>query len=128
MTYALDKLHQALTCMAQHDSLRDGLAQSIAQHLACIRIKDLPDACRAEFAALLNQLCTGRILEPNMSVRKMLDAFDNEEITVMRASILRLHDAVAQHKTSPAIINEASQSVSTIGEKSTSSNNYRAKR
>ncbi len=116
MTYALDKLRQAVACMARQDSPRDGLAQAIAQHLACIRVKDLPEECRAEFADLLDWICAGRILEPNMSVRKMLDAFGEEEIDAMRALLLRLHDTAAQHKTSSAITNEAGQPFSNIGE------------
>lgn len=115
MTYALDKLRQAVACMAQQDSPRDGLAQAVAQHLACIRVKDLPGACRAEFAALLDWICTGRILEPNMSVRKMLDTFDDDEIAAMHALLLRLHDTAAQHKTSSGLTKETGQSISSVG-------------
>ena len=96
MTYALNKLRLAVDCLAQPGLQRDRLAKAIAEHLVCIRIKDLPLAYRAEFATLIDRLCMGRVLEPNMSVRQMLDAIDDKEVTAMTASIISLHDAVTR--------------------------------
>lgn len=106
MSYALNKLGLAVGCLKRPGPQRDNLAVAIAAHLACIRIKDLPVACRADFAALLDRLCMGRILEQNTSVRQMLDMMEDSEVTAMAATIVSLYDAVVHSQVTSATAGE----------------------
>ncbi|WP_019139878.1 hypothetical protein [Noviherbaspirillum massiliense] len=98
MSYAWSKLRLAVRCLADAGSPRERLALAIAEHLVCLRPKDLPSAWRAEFASVINRLCLRRVVEQDASVQRMVEVLDDAEVGAMIASILRLYDAVTRYQ------------------------------
>jgi hypothetical protein len=98
MSYTWNKLQLAVHCLASAGSQRERLAAALAEHLACLRPKDLPSGWQAEFALALDRLCLGRVLEQEASVRRIVDALDDEDVDAMISSILRFYDAVTRYQ------------------------------
>lgn len=98
MSYAWSQLRLAVHCLAKDGAQRERLTVAIAEHLICIRPKDLPMALRQEFASVIDHLCLGRVLKQDASVRRMAEALDDKEINVMIDTILHLYDAVTRYQ------------------------------
>lgn len=98
MSYAWNKLRLAVHCLTAAGSQRERLTAAIAEHVVCLRPKDLPSPWRPEFASVIDHLCLGRVLEQDASVRRMVEALDEKEVGAMIGSILRLYDAVTRYQ------------------------------
>lgn len=98
MACAWNKLQLAVHCLVQAGSQRDRLTIAIAEHLICLRPKDLPAASRTKFTGMIDRLCLGRVQELNASVQRMVNAIDDHEVDVMVASILHMYEEVTRYQ------------------------------
>jgi hypothetical protein len=98
MSYAWEKLLLAVQCLAKDGSQRDRLTAAMAGHLVCLRPKELPAEVRQKFAALIDDMCHGRVQEKSASVRRMIEGLDDHEVDRMSDSIIRIYDAVARYQ------------------------------
>jgi hypothetical protein len=98
MSNAWEKFRLAVQCLAKEGSKRDCLAAAIAEHIVCLRPKELPAEVRPEFAALIDGLCLGRVQEESASVRKMVAEINDRKVDHMIHSINRIYDAVAWYQ------------------------------
>lgn len=112
MSYAWNKLRLAVHCLAEAGSQRERLAMAIADHLICLRTKDLPSAWRSEFTSVINRLRLVPAPNQDASIRRMVSALDDEEVGAVISSIFHLYDAVTRYQP---IQSEAEVAQSTNG-------------
>lgn len=98
MSYAWNQLRLAVHCLAEDGSQRERLALAISEHFICLRPKDLPLTWRPEFTSVIDRLCVNRVLDHDVSIRRMVRTLNDEEVGAMIGSILRLYDAVTRYE------------------------------
>jgi hypothetical protein len=98
MSFAWERLRQAVHTLAAPGSQRERLAQAFADCLAGLRPKDLPAEVRQEFAQLADALLLCRASRDAAMVRTRLDSIDDARIGGMIAAIIAMYDAVARYE------------------------------
>lgn len=96
MSHALEQLQAATLRLAQAGLVKDRLAEAYLHHLSLIEAHQIPEALRAEFAAMCAAMRRERPLPRENPVRASIRKMSNEEANAYAALVVRAFSAVAQ--------------------------------
>jgi hypothetical protein len=93
MSIAWEQLEGAALSLARSGPIKDRLAEAFRNHLALVRIEDLPEALREEFRACREALTRERPLRGEDAVRATVRKMSSSEADEVACSVVRLFAA-----------------------------------
>jgi hypothetical protein len=71
---------------------------ALALHLAYLKPKDLPSACKPDLSTITDRVCLQKMESTDLSLKDRLIAIEDREINAMIEAILRMYDAVTRYQ------------------------------
>lgn len=98
MSYAWEKFHLAMHCLAGAGSQRERLVGAYVYNLIHLKAEDLPSDIQDEFRKLGRDISRQAATGNEGTVQATVDALGDEEVDRMVKSILSMHDTVTRHQ------------------------------
>lgn len=98
MSQAWEMLRAAVHKLAKVGSPKERLVGALSENLLLIRPKDLPPEIRKDYAALVDELCLGRVQENGATIKSMVESVDDAQVALMIDSIIDMYDAVTRQE------------------------------
>ena len=99
MSTTWEQIEGAALSLARSGPIKERLADAYRNHLAFVRVDDLPDALRDEFRACHEALTRERPLRGEDAVRATVRKMSNHEADEIACSVVRLFGAIAREFT-----------------------------
>jgi hypothetical protein len=96
MSTTWEQIEGAALSLARSGPIKERLAEAYRNHLAYVRVDDLPDALREEFRACHDALTRERPLRGEDAVRATVRKMSNHEADEVACSVVRLFGAIAR--------------------------------
>src|SRR5579863_10691446 len=101
MATTWEQLEGAALSLARSGPIKDRLADAYRNHLAFVRVEDLPEVLREEFRACHDALTRERPLRGEDAVRATVRKMSYEEADEVACGVVRMFTALA-HQRQPA--------------------------
>ena len=96
MTTTWEQLEGAALSLVRSGPIKDRLAEAYRNHLAFVRVEDLPEALREEFRACHHALTRERPLRGEDAVRATVRKMSSSEADELACSVVRLFAAIVR--------------------------------
>lgn len=96
MTTTWEQLEGAALSLVRSAPIKDRLADAYRNHLAFVRVEDLPEALREEFRACHDALTRERPLRGEDAVRATVRKMSSSEADELACSVVRLFAAIVR--------------------------------
>jgi hypothetical protein len=96
MSTTWEQLEGAALSLARSGPIKDRLTEAYRNHLAFVRVEDLPDALRTEFRACHDALTRERPLRGEDAVRATVRKMSSSEADEVACTVVRLFAAIAR--------------------------------
>ena len=111
MTTTWEQLEGAALSLVRSGPIKDRLAEAYRNHLAFVRVEDLPEALREEFRACHEALTRERPLRGEDAVRATVRKMSGTEADELACSVVRLFAALVREYAT----NEVHATIATNG-------------
>ena len=102
MNTTWEQLEGAALSLARSGPIKDRLAEAYRNHLAFVRVDELPDALREEFRACHDALTRERPLRGEDAVRATVRKMSNVEADELACCVVRLYGAIVRESLADA--------------------------
>jgi len=102
MSTTWEQLEGAALSLARSGPIKDRLADAYRNHLAFVRVEELPDALREEFRACHDALTRERPLRGEDAVRATVRKMSSNEADELACSVVRLFGAIVRESAADA--------------------------
>ena len=96
MSTTWEQLEGAALSLVRSGPIKDRLAEAYRNHLAFVRVEDLPEALRADFRACHDALTRERPLRGEDAVRATVRKMSSTEADQLACSVVRLFAAIVR--------------------------------
>jgi hypothetical protein len=96
MSTTWEQLEGAALSLARSGPIKDRLAEAYRNHLASVRVEDLPEIVRGEFRACRDALTRERPLRGEDAVRATVRKMSGSEADELACSVVRLFAAIVR--------------------------------
>jgi hypothetical protein len=98
MSYAWEKFHLAIDCLAGAGSQRERLVGAYVSNLIRLNAEDLPIEIQDEFRKLQRDITRQDATGSEGTVQATVNTMDDGEVASMVKNILSMHDTVTRHQ------------------------------